>query len=194
MYAELPSLLPEDHAHSICPAVPAPDRGRVRRRFDDNTEHSRTDQTRCTPGSRADDQCNPRRPQSRRQPELHLRPAPESESDAAHPESARGARPAGSAVKKTLRLFAAAIALAAHAMAASAAAPAPTHIALVPGQVSQNYVIAVDASTQALTITLNGTGGDLDLFVRYGTPFPEQSTTVSYATVGSDTLNHLAHS
>ena len=96
-------------------------------------------------------------------------------------------------MKKTLRLFAAAIALAAHAMAASAAAPAPTHIALVPGQVSQNYVIAVDASTQALTITLNGTGGDLDLFVRYGTPFPEQSTTVSYATVDSDTINHLAH-
>ena len=92
---------------------------------------------------------------------------------------------------KTLTLFAAALLLAAQAAIASAA-PAPTQVTLVPGQISQNYVVAVDASTQALTITLTGTGGDLDLFVRYGTPFPEPSTAVSYATVDGITINHLA--
>jgi hypothetical protein len=88
--------------------------------------------------------------------------------------------------------IAATLALAAQAIVASAAT-APTQVTLVPGQISQNYVVAVDGSTQSLTITLTGSGGDLDLFVRYGTPFPEQSTAVSYATVDPNTINHYAH-
>jgi len=93
---------------------------------------------------------------------------------------------------KTFGLFTAALLLAVQS-AIAVAAPAPTQVTLVPGQISQNYVVAVDSSTQALTITLNGSGGDLDLFVRYGTPFPEQSTQVSYPTVDAHRINHYAH-
>ncbi len=93
---------------------------------------------------------------------------------------------------KTLSLFFAAIALAAQAVVVSAAGPAPSNVTLAPGQISQNYVVTVDSATQALTITLNGSGGDLDLFVRYGTPFPEPSTAVSYPTIDVHTINHQA--
>jgi hypothetical protein len=68
-----------------------------------------------------------------------------------------------------------------------------TSLSLTAGAVSTNYYIDVDNSAKALTVALNGSGGDLDLFVRYGTPFPEQATTVSYPTVDETTLNHYAH-
>ena len=89
--------------------------------------------------------------------------------------------------------FAAAMLLAAPAAAAFAQLlTAPTVVTLAPGQVSQNYTAVVDSSTKALTVSINGSGGDLDLFVRYGTPFPEQATSVSYATVDALTINHYA--
>lgn len=65
-------------------------------------------------------------------------------------------------------------------------------VTLNPGVVSSTYYIDVDASAKSLTVSLNGTGGDLDLFVRYGTPFPEQAA-VPYPTVDEDMLNHYAH-
>ena len=68
-----------------------------------------------------------------------------------------------------------------------------TPVTLAGGQVSNLYYVDVDASAKTLTFTLSGTDGDLDLFVRYGTPFPQQSTTVSYATVGGDMINRYAH-
>ena len=66
-------------------------------------------------------------------------------------------------------------------------------LSLAAGAVTSNYYIDVDASAKALTVSLNGSGGDLDLFVRYGTPFPEQATTVSFPTVNEHMLNHYAH-
>ena len=69
----------------------------------------------------------------------------------------------------------------------------PASLSLNAGAVSSNYYIDVDSSAKALTVALNGSGGDLDVFVRYGTPFPEQATTVSYPTVDELMLNHYAH-
>ena len=66
-------------------------------------------------------------------------------------------------------------------------------LSLATGEVTSNYYIDVDASAKALTISLNGSGGDLDLFVRYGTPFPEQVATASFPTVDEVMLNHYAH-
>jgi hypothetical protein len=66
-------------------------------------------------------------------------------------------------------------------------------LSLNPGAVSSNYYIDVDSSAKALTVALNGSGGDLDVFVRYATPFPEQVTTVLYPTVDEIMLNHYAH-
>jgi hypothetical protein len=88
--------------------------------------------------------------------------------------------------------FVAGLVLAIQAVAASATSPAPTTVTLAPGQISQNYIATVDASTQALTISINGSGGDLDLFVRYGTPFPEQSASVTYPTLDFHSVNHYA--
>ena len=68
-----------------------------------------------------------------------------------------------------------------------------TSLSLTPGALTSNYYIDVDSSAKALTFSLNGSGGDLDLFVRYGTPFPEQSATASFPTVDEDMLNHYAH-
>ena len=64
---------------------------------------------------------------------------------------------------------------------------------------ASNYYIDVDANAEALTVDLTGAGGDkldLDLFVRYGTPFPS-ATSASFPTspqlVGEDTLNRWSH-
>ena len=68
-----------------------------------------------------------------------------------------------------------------------------TSLSLGAGTVSSNYYIDVDGSAKALTVALNGSGGDLDVFVRYGTPFPEQATNASFPTVDETMLNHYAH-
>ncbi len=88
--------------------------------------------------------------------------------------------------------FAAVLALSTSSIAAFATSNAPATFTLAGGQISQNYVVSVDGATQALTISLNGSGGDLDLFVRYGTPFPEQSISASYATVNLAVIAHEA--
>ncbi|MEP6484861.1 MAG: pre-peptidase C-terminal domain-containing protein [Rudaea sp.] len=77
------------------------------------------------------------------------------------------------------------------AFAQTALAPNTT-VTLAPGQVSNGYYFDVDASAKSLTFTLSGTGGDLDLFVRYATPFPQQVTTVQYATVDGEMINRYA--
>jgi len=56
-----------------------------------------------------------------------------------------------------------------------------------------NLYIDVDGTAKALTVNLTGSGGDLDLFLRYGSPFPEQNPSVSYPTVTEDLLNRYAH-
>ncbi|HET8940559.1 MAG TPA: hypothetical protein VFN13_01045 [Rudaea sp.] len=51
-----------------------------------------------------------------------------------------------------------------------------------------NAYIDVDGSAQQLKFNLSGSGGDVDMFVRYGTPFPEaQGNRISY-----DLLNRYA--
>lgn len=52
-----------------------------------------------------------------------------------------------------------------------------------------NYYIDVPAGQQQLGVKLNATGGDVDLFVRYGSPFPAQDSSVAYPTVSYDLLN-----
>ena len=56
-----------------------------------------------------------------------------------------------------------------------------------------NYYIDVDGSAKVLSVTLAGVGGDVDLFLRHGTPFPVQNPNVSYATVSEDLINRYAH-
>ncbi|MBS0485951.1 MAG: hypothetical protein JSS13_01285 [Proteobacteria bacterium] len=60
---------------------------------------------------------------------------------------------------------------------------------LLAGNYLSNYYIDVPAGAQQLKVSLNATGGDVDLFVRYGSPFPVQNTSVSYPTVSYDLLN-----
>jgi len=55
-----------------------------------------------------------------------------------------------------------------------------------------NYYIDVDASAAQLTINVNANGGDVDLYVRYATPFPapnDATFPTSPQAVSSDTLN-----
>lgn len=61
--------------------------------------------------------------------------------------------------------------------------------ALPAGNYFSNYYIDVPAGAQQLTVSLNATGGDVDLFVRYGSPFPVQDNKVAYPTVSYDLLN-----
>ena len=71
------------------------------------------------------------------------------------------------------------------ALAQSALQPgAPVQINLPAQNYVANYYIDTDSSAKQLTVSVNGSGGaDVDLFVRYGTPFP-----TSPALVGEDTL------
>ncbi|MBS0556133.1 MAG: hypothetical protein JSR27_01830, partial [Proteobacteria bacterium] len=61
--------------------------------------------------------------------------------------------------------------------------------ALPAGNYFSNYYIDVPAGAQQLSITLNATGGDVDMFVRLGSPFPVQATGAGYATVSYDLLS-----
>ena len=71
------------------------------------------------------------------------------------------------------------------ALAQSALQPgAAVQINLPAQNYVANYYIDTDASAKQLTISVNGTGGaDVDLFVRFGTPFP-----TSPVLVGEETL------
>ncbi len=55
-----------------------------------------------------------------------------------------------------------------------------------------NYYVDVGSGSKQLKIDLHATGGDVDLFVRYGTPFPEQDANASYPTISYDLLNRYA--
>ena len=64
--------------------------------------------------------------------------------------------------------------------------------ALPAGNYFSNYYIDVPAGAQQLAVNLNANGGDVDLFVRYGSPFPVQNTSVSYPTVSYDLLSRYS--
>lgn len=55
-----------------------------------------------------------------------------------------------------------------------------------------DYYVDVDASAQQLKVQVNASGSDVDLFVRFGTPFPVQDSTASYPTVSYDLLSRYA--
>jgi hypothetical protein len=79
------------------------------------------------------------------------------------------------------------------AFAATALSPGvPAPLSLPAGKFVPNLYIDVDASAQQLNINLVGSGGacevnqtcDLDLFVRYGSPFPDPNNATWGATAG----------
>jgi len=80
---------------------------------------------------------------------------------------------------------------------ASASAPAqssvtpgaPVQFSLPPLNYVSNYYVDTDASVKQLTISVSGSGSvDVDLFVRFGTPFPSSPVLVS-----EDTLTRYSH-
>lgn len=70
---------------------------------------------------------------------------------------------------------------------------ATTLPALPKGNYLSNYYIDVAAGARQLNVSLNANGGDVDLFVRFGTPFPLQDASVTYPTVSYDLLNRYGH-
>ena len=72
------------------------------------------------------------------------------------------------------------------ALQSGVAVPLP---ALPSGNYLSNYYIDVPAGAQQLKVSVNANGGDVDLFVRYASPFPVQDSTVTYPTVSYDLLN-----
>jgi hypothetical protein len=70
-------------------------------------------------------------------------------------------------------------------VAATLSLPASTYVS--------NYYIDVDNTAKQLRINVAASGGDVDLFVRYGSPFPTQNAQASYPTVSEDLLNRYAH-
>lgn len=67
---------------------------------------------------------------------------------------------------------------------------AATSLPTLPaGNYFSNYYIDVPAGMRQLSVKLNATGGDVDMFVRYGSPFPTQSSGASYPTVSYDLLS-----
>jgi len=91
--------------------------------------------------------------------------------------------------KSLCTLFLAAL-LGTTALSAAADSPlssgVPATLALPPNNLVLNAFIDVDASAKRLQFTINGNGGDLDLFVRYGTPFPTTG-------LSEDVINRYAH-
>jgi hypothetical protein len=65
----------------------------------------------------------------------------------------------------------------------------PAQFSLPAQNYVSNYYVDVDASAKQLTINLAGSAGaDVDLFVRYGSPFPASPQQIS-----EDTLNRYSH-
>jgi hypothetical protein len=56
-----------------------------------------------------------------------------------------------------------------------------------------NLYLDVDSSAAQLTVNVAGSSGDLDLFLRYGSPFPEQNSAVTFPMVSEDLLGRYAH-
>jgi hypothetical protein len=56
-----------------------------------------------------------------------------------------------------------------------------------------NLYLDVDSSATQLMVKVAGSGGDLDLFLRYGSPFPEQNSAVTFPMVSEDLLGRYAH-
>ena len=76
------------------------------------------------------------------------------------------------------------------ALAQSALTPGtPVQVVLPPLNYVSNYYVDTDASAKQLTISVSGSGSvDVDLFVRFGTPFPTSPVLVS-----EDTLTRYSH-
>lgn len=68
----------------------------------------------------------------------------------------------------------------------------PVSLSLPASNYLANYYIDVDASAQQLNVVVNAVGGDVDLYLRYATPFPTQDPQASYPTVSADLLNRVA--
>ncbi|HTI95646.1 MAG TPA: hypothetical protein VL425_03960, partial [Rudaea sp.] len=60
---------------------------------------------------------------------------------------------------------------------------------LPAGNYFSNYYIDVPAGVRQLSVNLNATGGDVDMFVRYASPFPVQNSGASFPTVSYDLLS-----
>jgi len=92
---------------------------------------------------------------------------------------------------RRLGIFAAALAVSSVAWAdVGLNSGAVTNLPTLPaGNYFSNYYIDVPAGAQQLSVNLNAAGGDVDMFVRHGSPFPVQDTSVGYPTVSYDLLN-----
>jgi hypothetical protein len=64
----------------------------------------------------------------------------------------------------------------------------PVALSLPESTYVSNFYIDVDNSAKQLTVTVNGSGGDVDLFLRYATPFPTQDSSATYPTVNYELL------
>ena len=62
-------------------------------------------------------------------------------------------------------------------------------VTLIGTTPSPNLYIDVDASARQLNVSVSAAAGDVDLFLRYGSPFPTQDTTVAYPTVDWEALD-----
>ena len=62
----------------------------------------------------------------------------------------------------------------------------PASFSLDSGQLVSNVFVDLDGTAQRFEVHTNGNGGDLDLFIRFGTPFPEDGLSI-------DLLNRYAH-
>jgi len=68
-----------------------------------------------------------------------------------------------------------------------------TPVPLGAAQPATNFYIDVNsASAQQLNVSASGGTADVDLFLRYGSPFPMQDTSVPYSTVDWDLLDRAA--
>ncbi|WP_020684026.1 hypothetical protein [Rudaea cellulosilytica] len=69
------------------------------------------------------------------------------------------------------------------AFAATALTPGtPLPVNFAPNTLITNAYIDVDASAKQLTVNVAGTGGDVDVFLRYGSPFPDTANCSTTAT------------
>ena len=69
------------------------------------------------------------------------------------------------------------------AFAATALTPGtPLPVNFAPNTLITNAYIDVDASAKQLTVNVAGTGGDVDVFLRYGSPFPDTANCSTAAT------------
>jgi hypothetical protein len=86
---------------------------------------------------------------------------------------------------------------ASQALAQALQSGTPIQFSLPAQNYTSNYYIDVPAGAQQLTVTVSGSGGaDVDLFVRFASPFPiagDPNYPSSPQQVGEDTLNRWSH-